>query len=104
MDINNFKEKLKGYNKQDIIITEHAKIRAFGRGINLEEVKDNIINPFRLVHFEEQKAKYKDEKKYACYFAYSRTYCHKYVLTLNRKVIIITIININRDWQKIIRI
>jgi hypothetical protein len=103
MDLNEFKEKLKKYKKSDLIFTNHAEIRALGRGINLEEVKENIINPERLVYAEKTEAKYEGEEKFECYFAYSKNYCHKYVLTLNRKVIIITIININRDWQKMVR-
>jgi hypothetical protein len=103
MELTIFKEKLSKYKKSDIIFTTHAEIRAFGRGIDLEEVKGNILNPTRLVWVEQQKADKSYEEKYECYFSYSKTYCHKYVLTLNRKVIIITIININRDWQRVVK-
>jgi len=104
MDLKELKEKLSKYKKSDIIFTTHAKIRAIGRGIELEEVKENIISPKKLVYAKKTNAKYEGEEKYECYFAYSKTYCHKYVLTLNRKIIIITIISINRDWQKMLRI
>ena len=43
------------------------------------------------------------ESKYGCYFVYSKTHCHKYVLVLNRKTIIVTIISINRDWQRMLK-
>jgi len=103
MNINNFKKKLKNYSKRDIIITYHAKIRAFVRDINLEEVKENITNPYKLVYFKEQKSEKEDEHKYECYFNYSKDHCHKYVLITNGKIIIVTIININRNWQRSIK-
>ena len=101
MDIESFKQRLKSYKKEDIIFTSHAEIQALMRQIDLEEVKENIINPKNLVYVEEEPKNSKSEK-YGCYFAYEEYHCHKYVLTLNRKVIIVTIININRNWQKII--
>ena len=102
MDVETLKERLRKYKKEDIVITEHGEIQAFVRNINLEEVKNNIIKPDKLVYAEEEKAKKVGEKKYNCYFAYSKSFCHRYTLTVNRKVIIVTIIKINRDWQKII--
>jgi hypothetical protein len=98
MELDIFKERLSKYKRADIIFTTHAEIRTLGRGIDLEEVKDNILNPTKLVCVIQQKAEKPNEEKYECYFAYSKTYCHKYVLTLNRKVIII-----NRDWQKVVK-
>ena len=102
MDLESLKQRLRAYKKEDIIIKPHANIQAFVREINLEEVKDNIINPTKLVYAEEQKAMINTERKYDCYFAYSKYLCHRYVLTVNSKVIIVTIIKINRDWQRII--
>ena len=100
--VDELKKKFKGYKKSDIILTEHAEIQAFTRDINLEEVKENIINPTKLVYAKEQEAKYKGEEKYDCYFAYSKHMYHRYALTLKEKIIIVTIIKINRDWQKAI--
>ncbi len=102
MELKELKEKLKRYKKEDIIITGHAELQAYVREIDLEEIKNNIINPDKLVYAEEQKTKKVDEEKYDCYFAYSENLCHRYILTVNRKVIIVTIIKINRNWQKII--
>ncbi len=102
MNLEELKEKLKTYKKKDIIVTEHAKLQAFFREVNIEKVKENIINPIKLVHFEEQRAENKEEIKYDCYFAYSKHLYHRYALVLNKKVIIVTIIKINRDWQKAI--
>jgi len=102
MNLEKLKERLKNYSKEDIIITNHAEIQAIVRDVELEEVKQNVLHPDKLVFVNEQKADKQDEEKYECYFAYSKTHAHKYVMVLNRKIIIVTIININRDWQKII--
>ena len=103
MELNELKEKLRGYDNKDIIFTSHAEIRALHRGIDLDEVRGNILNPEKLVSFIEKDLENSDVKKYECYFAYSKNYCHKYVFTLNSKVIIVTIISINRDWQRMLR-
>lgn len=83
-------------------MTQHAEFQAFTRNIDLEEVKENVINPTKLVYAKKQEAKYKGEEKYYCYFAYSRHLYHRYALTINAKSIIVTIIKINKDWQKAI--
>jgi len=87
------------HKKEDIIITDHADLQAYIRQIDIEEVKSNIISPEKLVHATKQESKNIKEDKYECYFAYSEYYCHKYIMKLNRKVIIVTIISINRRWQ-----
>jgi hypothetical protein len=92
-NLDNFKRKLKEYSRENILFTSHAKIRAIGRGMNLDEIKENIMNPSRLVFMK------KEKERYVCYFRYSKFYSHKYVLILNGKIIIITVININRNWQ-----
>jgi len=102
MILEQLKEKFRKYKKEDIIITKHAELQAFVREIDIEEVKNNIINPEKLVYAEKQDSIKQDEEKYDCYFAYSKHLCHRYILTINRKIIIVTIIKINRDWQKAI--
>jgi hypothetical protein len=98
MEIEEFKKRLRGYKKSDILFTKHTEIRALHRDINLEEVKENIVSPDKLVFVRQQ-----ENNLYECYFAYSSNFSHKYVLTLNGKVLIVTIISINRDWQKTIK-
>ena len=83
MNLERLKEKLKKYQKEEIIITPNSELQAFSRDINLEAVKNNIRNPEKLVHAEKQEAKRKDEEKYDCYFSYSKTLCHRYILTIN---------------------
>jgi hypothetical protein len=102
MDVQLLKEKLKPYSKEDIFFSEHAKLQAFVREVSLEEVKENIIHPDKLVYYKKQDAENKGEEKYDCYFAYSKHLYHRYALVFNRKVLIVTIIKINRDWQKAI--
>jgi len=94
--------KLKKHRKDDIIITNHAREQAIFRGISLDEVKENIINPKRLYFAEQQKAENSAEEKYNCYFGYSKTQCHRYVLVINGNCVVCTIIKINRRWQHII--
>ena len=102
MNSERLKEKLKTYKKEDIIITAHANIQAYVREINIEEVKENIINPIKLVYSEQQESKNKNEEKYACYFAYLDNLYHKYAIVLNGKIIIVTIVKINRRWQHLV--
>ena len=102
MDLEELKKKLIGYDKKDIIITEHAELQAYIRQIDLDEVRNNVVNPEKLVFIEQQESQKQNEEKYNCYFAYSKDLSHRYILTVNGKVIIVTIIKINRDWQKIL--
>jgi len=95
-------KKLVKYKKEDIIITDHARDQAIFRSIDLGEVKENIINPKRLTFAGKQKAEKNGEEKYDCYFAYSKTQCHRYVLVINAKCIVCTAIKINRRWQHIV--
>jgi len=102
VNLGELKERLKKYKKEDINFTPHAELQAFTRDVDLEEVKENVVNPGKLVYARKQEAKYPGEEKYDCYFAYSKKFAHRYVLVLNRKIIIATIIKIERDWQKTI--
>ena len=102
MNLDELKAKLGEYKKEDIVIIPHAKIQAYVREVDLEEVKNNIVNPNRLVYATDQKAEKQNEKKYDCYFAYSKQLYHRYAIVLDGKLIIVTIIKINRDWQKAI--
>lgn len=95
-------EKLKRYTKETIIITEHARQQAIFRSINIEEVKENIINPTRLIFARKQDAERPEEEKYDCYFNYSKTQCHRYIIAINEHCIICTVIKINRRWQHIV--
>ncbi len=95
-------EKLKQYSEDDIIFTDHAKIQAAFRQIKLKEVVENILNPEKLVYAEKQPAKKQREEKYSCYFKYSIIQTHRYILVLGEKVIIPTVIRVNRRWQSLV--
>lgn len=81
MNIQELKERLKKYKKEDIILTKHAEIQALIRQIDIEEVKKNIMNPEKLVYVKAQ-----EKDKCDCYFAYSEVLCHRYILKLNCSV------------------
>ncbi|MEE8358114.1 MAG: DUF4258 domain-containing protein [Candidatus Hydrothermarchaeales archaeon] len=93
-------KKLKQYESKDVIFTEHAEVRAQFRRIDLEEIKNNLLDPKRLVFANKINADKKSETKYDCYFGYSKTHAHRYIIVVNRKVIIVTVIKINRRWQR----
>jgi len=96
------KEKLPKYKKEDIIITNHAREQAIFRSVDIEEVKENIINPIRLSYAGKQKSEKEGEEKYDCYFGYSKTQCHRYILVINAKCVVCTVIKINRRWQRMV--
>ena len=102
VDLEKLKDKLRSHKAGDIIITKHAGLQAIMRQIDFEEVKRNILNPDKLIYAEKQNSKKFNEEKYDCYFAYSSDFVHRYILVINGKVIIVTIIKINRNWQKIV--
>lgn len=70
--------------------------------VDLDQVKENVVNSQSLVFAEKQDSKNPGEEKYNGYFASSKNVSHRYVLTVNGKVIIVTIIKINRDWQRML--
>lgn len=89
--------------RKNIKFTDHSLLRAYSRGIDPEEVIGNLINPKRLVQVEEQESKFKNERKFTCYFRYSKNQYHKYVIAINlkkRKIIIIMVVKRDRRIQK----
>ncbi|HLC85588.1 MAG TPA: hypothetical protein VJH22_07400 [Candidatus Nanoarchaeia archaeon] len=97
--VDELKIKLSRYQANQIIFTHHAKEQALIRGIRLAEVIDNIINPRRLEHIKEQTAEFQHEVEYDCFFAYAPNYCHRYVLAVNGKCIVCTVMDIKRPWR-----
>lgn len=95
-------KKLPKYAKEDIIITAHAQRQALFRSVDLEEVKQNILYPKRLYFARKQKAGNPKEEKYDCYFGYSKTRCHRYVLVIDGNCVVCTVIKINRRWQYVV--
>ena len=93
---------LKKYKKEeDIEIDPHAELRAGQRNIDLDEVKDNILNPSKRLSFANRLESESDGlEKYKCYFGYSKTQCQIYIIKTNKKVVVKTIIKLNKRWQK----
>jgi len=94
------KEKLKKYKREDVIISkEHGHIRAAFRQISHDEIKDNIVNPKRLALAIKQQAKYPNEEKFDCYFDYGEFKAHRYVIAINAKVVVVTVMKLDRRWR-----
>jgi hypothetical protein len=102
MDLEELKIKLKNYSKKNIILSEHAKIRALQRNIQISEIIEHITNPNKLYHFEEQLVENSTESKFNCFFQHSNKYIYRFVIILNGKCIIITVIRINKIMQKMV--
>lgn len=77
--VNELKLKLAKYNVNEIIISKHAIERAIFRSIDLEEVKQNIINPIRLIYAVKQEAFKINEEKFDCYFDYGKNKYQRYI-------------------------
>ena len=94
--------KLRGYSKNKIIISDHARIRAVQRQLEVDEIIENIINPKRLEYAIKEELASANEEKFDCYFGYSKTQCHRYIVVINHIIVVVTAIKINRRWQKIV--
>ncbi|MCK4326863.1 MAG: hypothetical protein KAW41_00115 [Candidatus Diapherotrites archaeon] len=92
-------KKLKGLQQGSIVFTTHAALQAKVRQVSLEEVEKNLLSPRRL-RYAERQASRKGESKYNCYFGYSRTMVHRYVIVINAKAVVVTIIKIKKRWQR----
>ncbi|MCF7798840.1 hypothetical protein K9M74_02970 [Candidatus Woesearchaeota archaeon] len=95
-------QKLKTYKPEDIILTNHAEIQAIRRSIDVAEVKKNILFPEKLYFAGKQESSNAVEEKYDCYFGYSKTQCHRYILVLKKNCVVCTVIKINRRWQHVV--
>ena len=101
----NYKEylikALKKFAKDNIIIDEHAGLRARQRGVDIEEVYDNLLKPSKRLSFVNKLEEEEDKlEKYKCYFSYSKTQCQIYIIKVNDKLVVKTIIKLNKRWQK----
>jgi len=93
--------RLKPFKRGDVIITYHALIRLAQRQVSEAEIVENVINPKRLEYAVKEAAASEGEEKFDCYFAYSRNRCHRYVIVIKDKVIVVTAVKIDRRWQRI---
>ena len=95
-------EKLKQYDEEQIIITDHAKKQALFRSIDLCEVKKNLLKPEWLFFAGKQVSNNLYEEKFDCYFAYSKTQCQRYIIVFNESCVVCTVIKINIRWQRMV--
>lgn len=73
MDLEALKEKLKSYKKEQIRFNNpHFSQQLTLREGNKEEVIKNLLNPEKLIHYDEEQGKYGD-KKISLYFEISNT-------------------------------
>ena len=96
------KARLKKFHPDDIVFSNHSRIQASVRQIDLSEVKQNLTNPKRLVYAKKEAGRRKGETKYDTYFAYAPSYAHRYIFTMNGKIVVVTVIKIQRNWQKLV--
>lgn len=79
---------------------EYSQIRSLRSLEALNEVRQNIINPKRLVIAEKQFAE-RGEEKYDCWFDYSKALAHRYVIILTKsQVRVVTVIKVRKKWQE----
>jgi len=95
-------KRLRSFCRSDVVISDHARIRLLQRQISEDEIIENVINPTRLRYAIPEKAEHQGEEKFDCYFEYSKRLCHKYILVIKDKVIIVTVVKISRKWQEIV--
>lgn len=91
---------LKKARKEDILFDDHARMQSAVRGIDREEVIRNLLNPSKMFFAREQPARGENERKFDCYFGISKRWAHRYVIVINGKLLIITVIRVRKKWQK----
>ena len=89
--INYIKKRLQGLKESDIIFTKHVKERFPARETTKTEIINNLLNPNKLVIALKQKSTNPLEERFDCYFRYEERHHHRYIIALNGRCIIITI-------------
>lgn len=103
MPIANYKEEvlnyLQKYKINDIIFTKKEVEEQLAiRRLTKEEIIRNLSNPKKLVFAEKQEREFKGKRdvRYNCYFLFSKSRAHRYVLSFNDKLKVITAIPLGR--------
>lgn len=91
---------LKRFKKEEIVFDDHARMQSAIRGIDREEVRQNLMDPSKMFFAREQEARGQNERKFDCYFGISKRWAHRYVIVINRKLLVITVIKVRKKWQK----
>ena len=64
------------------------------------EIIFNIRNPGSLRFVVKKEADFAYEEKFDCYFEYTKKLCHRYVLLLSMNILVVTVVKLNKRWQK----
>ncbi|HIJ99005.1 TPA: DUF4258 domain-containing protein [archaeon] len=94
------KRKLLSYKKDQIFITPHVKLKLVEREIQEEMIYNNLLNPEKLVDFEEQKSKRAGERKYKLIFELSNARYFIIIVAINKYINVVTVFIRYRKWLK----
>lgn len=100
MGLGKLKEKLREYEKEQIIFTSHTDIRAIEHELPAELIIGNLQNPENLIDFMEQKARNLGESKFKLIFRLSNTKFLIVVAVLNKSISIVTAFMRYRKWVR----
>lgn len=103
MSIINYKEEVLGYLKkykaEDIVFPKKGFDDQLAiRNITKEEITNNLISPKMFVFAEKQEREFQGRKetRHNCYFLFSKSKSHRYVIKFNDKLKVITAIPLGR--------
>ena len=103
MKSTNYKDEvlnyLKKYNIEDVVFPKSGIEQQLStRRISKEEINNNLMNPKYLIFAERQEREFhgKKEVRHNCYFLFSKSKAHRYVLVFNDKLKVITAIPLGR--------
>ncbi len=103
-----FLKLLKKHRPEDIVETDHAAFSRQRRGIKKMRIVADLFDPgslrfvkeepFTEVHLRTQGSQ--NYRKFLCFYSKNREIAHKYVICLNEKIYIITVLPISKRWQR----
>ncbi len=92
-------ENLRKYKVKDIVFTKKGiEEQLTIRRLTKEEIIENLTNQKRLVFADKQERTFQGKKdtRYNCYFLFSKSKAHRYVLSFNDKLKVLTAIPLGR--------
>lgn len=99
MDLEELKNKLKSYKREDIVFTKpNLEILLSDRKLDRNELIEEILSLKNLKYIETEERIHKgiNELRYRLYFVYSRSRGRFYVVRFNSKLKIITVFRLGR--------
>lgn len=98
------RKKLGSYAEKDMVLKDHTLVRCFQRGITREMIYDHLTKPQDLIDVLEQESRQRNLKKYKLVFSLSRNKSFILVITVNRKVYVVTAVIRYRKWVRPIKL